>query len=258
MPKGSSQARYENIRREGAQVTIEDVNYDDCVRMAAAEAAETSMAWWCRIPPGRSMRRSPPGSCRATAPWPMRRRNSCGRWASTSHPRVRPGGRGLSGRRGDRLLHEPVPQRSPEVRGDGGPGRRTACTRAPWPGRSAPDRGGDLKTIMAGLACGEPNILSWDILRNHVSAFLSCPDWVSAVGCGCWRAGEGRPHGDLRRVRRCGHGRHRRPDGDRRIRDLREAIGLDRFSQVLLFSTEGNTDPMKFRKVLWDGEYPTI
>ena len=41
MPKGSSQARYENIAKEGAQVTIEEVNYDDCVRMAAAEAAET-------------------------------------------------------------------------------------------------------------------------------------------------------------------------------------------------------------------------
>ena len=39
MPKGSSQARYENIKKEGAQVTIEDVNYDDCIRMAAAEAA---------------------------------------------------------------------------------------------------------------------------------------------------------------------------------------------------------------------------
>ena len=41
MPKGSSQSRYDNIAKEGAQVTIEDVNYDDCVRMAAAEAAET-------------------------------------------------------------------------------------------------------------------------------------------------------------------------------------------------------------------------
>jgi hypothetical protein len=41
---------------------------------------------------------------------------------------------------------------------------------------------GDLKTIMAGLACGEPNTISWDILRNHVSAFVSCPDWVSARG----------------------------------------------------------------------------
>jgi len=42
--------------------------------------------------------------------------------------------------------------------------------------------GGDLQTIMAGLACGEPNTIGWDILRNHVDAFLSCPDWVSARG----------------------------------------------------------------------------
>ena len=41
-------------------------------------------------------------------------------------------------------------------------------------------------------------------------------------------------------------------------KDLRDFLGLDRFSQVLMFSTEGNTDPMKFRKVLWDGEYPTV
>ena len=39
---------------------------------------------------------------------------------------------------------------------------------------------------------------------------------------------------------------------------LREAIGLDRYSQVLMFSTEGNTDPLKFRKVLWDGEFATV
>ena len=41
---------------------------------------------------------------------------------------------------------------------------------------------GDMPTIMAGLACGEPNTISWDILKNHVSVFTSCPDWVSARG----------------------------------------------------------------------------
>ena len=41
-------------------------------------------------------------------------------------------------------------------------------------------------------------------------------------------------------------------------KDLRDYLGLDRFSQVLMFSTEGNTDPLKFRKVLWEGEYPTV
>ena len=41
MPKGSSKSRFDNIAKEGAQVTIEEVNYDDCVRMAAAEAEQT-------------------------------------------------------------------------------------------------------------------------------------------------------------------------------------------------------------------------
>ena len=41
MPKGSSKSRFDNIAKEGAKVTIEEVNYDDCVRMAAAEAAQT-------------------------------------------------------------------------------------------------------------------------------------------------------------------------------------------------------------------------
>mgnify|MGYP000317390476 CR=1 FL=1 len=39
---------------------------------------------------------------------------------------------------------------------------------------------GDMPTIMAGLACGEPNTTSWDILKNHVSVFVAAPDWVSA------------------------------------------------------------------------------
>ena len=40
MPKGTTQTRLENIQKEGAQVTIEDLNYDDCVRKAVAEAAK--------------------------------------------------------------------------------------------------------------------------------------------------------------------------------------------------------------------------
>ena len=41
MPKGTTKTRFDNIAKEGAVVTIEEVNYDDCVRMAAAEAAKT-------------------------------------------------------------------------------------------------------------------------------------------------------------------------------------------------------------------------
>ncbi|MDD6619324.1 MAG: diaminopropionate ammonia-lyase, partial [Clostridiales bacterium] len=38
MPKGTTQTRLENIAKENATVTIEDLNYDECVRMAAKEA----------------------------------------------------------------------------------------------------------------------------------------------------------------------------------------------------------------------------
>ena len=41
MPKGTTQTRLENIQKLGATVDITDLNYDDCVRLAAKEASET-------------------------------------------------------------------------------------------------------------------------------------------------------------------------------------------------------------------------
>ena len=41
MPKGTVKSRFDNIAREGAQVTIEDANYDECVRRACALAGQT-------------------------------------------------------------------------------------------------------------------------------------------------------------------------------------------------------------------------
>ena len=45
---------------------------------------------------------------------------------------------------------------------------------------------------------------------------------------------------------------------DDTYKELREALGLDRSSQVLMFSTEGDTDPDKYRKIVWGGEYATV
>ena len=45
---------------------------------------------------------------------------------------------------------------------------------------------------------------------------------------------------------------------DRKLGALRDALGLNENSTVLLFSTEGDTDPEKYRSVVWDGEYPTV
>ena len=36
--------------------------------------------------------------------------------------------------------------------------------------------------------------------------------------------------------------------------DLKEAVGLDENSRVLLFSTEGDTDPERYRNIVWEGK----
>ena len=114
------------------------------------------------------------------------------------------------------------------------------------------------KMCIRDRACGEPNTLSWDILRNHVSAFVSCPDWVSAKGMRMLGVPvKGDPVVISGESGAVGMGVLDAIMSDDTYKDLREALELDRFSQVLMFSTEGNTDPLKFRRVIWDGEYPT-
>ena len=118
--------------------------------------------------------------------------------------------------------------------------------------------GGDLQTIMAGLACGEPNTISWDILRNHAAAFLSCPDWVSAKGMRMLAAPvKGDPAVCSGESGAVGMGVVSAIMEDDGYKDLREALELGRDSRVLMFSTEGDTDPDKYREIVWGGAYPT-
>jgi threonine dehydratase len=35
---------------------------------------------------------------------------------------------------------------------------------------------------MAGLACGEPNPIAWEILKDRADYFAICPDFVGAMG----------------------------------------------------------------------------
>ena len=259
MPKGSAKSRFDNIAKEGAKVTIEEVNYDDCVRMAAAEAEQTEhgvivqdTAWdgYEEIPS-----------------WIMQGYGTMANEAADqlrqiginrpTHVFVQAGVGSLAGAVVGYFTNL-YPNNPPKfvvmeaaaadclykgaVAGDGKPRIVT----------------GDLQTIMAGLACGEPNTLSWDILRNHVSAFVSCPDWVSAKGMRMLGVPvKGDPVVISGESGAVGMGVLDAIMSDDTYKDLREALELDRFSQVLMFSTEGNTDPLKFRRVIWDGEYPT-
>ena len=259
MPKGSAKSRFDNIAKEGAKVTIEEVNYDDCVRMAAAEAAETKhgvvvqdTAWagYEEIP---SWIMQGYGTMANEAAEQLRQLEV----NRPTHVFVQAGVGSLAGAVVGYFTNL-YPNNPPKfvvmeakaadclyrgaVAGDGDP--RIVD--------------GDLTTIMAGLACGEPNILSWDILRNHVSAFVSCPDWVSARGMRMLGMPvKGDPSVVSGESGAVGMGLISAIMEDDTYRDLREHLELDRFSQVLMFSTEGDTDPEKYRRILWDGEYST-
>jgi len=45
---------------------------------------------------------------------------------------------------------------------------------------------------------------------------------------------------------------------DGRWEEAKAAFGLNADSTILLFSTEGDTDPEKYRSIVWDGEYPSF
>ncbi|WP_297710326.1 diaminopropionate ammonia-lyase [Dysosmobacter sp.] len=259
MPKGSAKSRFDNIAKEGAKVTIEEVNYDDCVRMAAAEAAETKH--------GVVVQDTAWAGYEEIPAWIMQGYGTMANEAAEqlrqlevnrpTHVFVQAGVGSLAGAVVGYFTNL-YPNNPPKfvvmeakaadclyrgaVAGDGDP--RIVD--------------GDLTTIMAGLACGEPNILSWDILRNHVSAFVSCPDWVSARGMRMLGMPvKGDPSVVSGESGAVGMGLISAIMEDDTYRDLREHLELDRFSQVLMFSTEGDTDPEKYWRILWDGEYST-
>lgn len=255
MPKGSAKSRFDNIAKEGAQVTIEEVNYDDCVRMAAAEAAETEhgvvvqdTAWegYEEIP---SWIMQGYGTMAEEAAEQMGER--------PTHVFIQAGVGSLAGAVVGCFanLYPDNPPKFIVMEA----GAADCLYQGALAGDGAPRTvGGDLQTIMAGLACGEPNTLSWDILRNHADAFLSCPDWVSARGMRMLAAPvKGDPAVTSGESGAVGMGVLAALMGNPSYQDLREALGLSQDSRVLLFSTEGDTDPEQYRKIIWGGAFAT-
>ena len=259
MPKGTTKTRFDNIAKEGAEVTIEEVNYDDCVRMAAAEAAKTEhgiivqdTAWagYEEIP---SWIMQGYGTLVLEADKQLKENGvDC-----PTHVFVQAGVGSLAGAVVGYFAHKY--KENPPV--------MVVCeaSAADCLYRSAVQADGnlvnvtgDLQTIMAGLACGEGNTIGWDILKNHVTVFASCPDWMSAKATRIYANPlENDPHiisGESGSV----------PLGlaytalhDEDAKDLKKALKLDKNSNILVISTEGDTDPVRYREIVWDGLYGT-
>jgi diaminopropionate ammonia-lyase len=107
---------------------------------------------------------------------------------------------------------------------------------------------GDLGTIMAGLACGEPSLLAWKILEPGADAFMTITDGAAMESM---RLLAGGAHGDAPLVAGesavAGLAGLLLAAGDS---DARARLGLSDDSVVLLFGTEGATDPDVYRRIV--------
>lgn len=254
MPKGTRPSRLENIRREGATVTIEETNYDGCVRIAARAASDTPGGMLVQDTAWDGYEQIPRFIMQGYGTMVLEAVEQLGK--RPTHVFVQAGVGTLAGAVQGAFagLYPENPPTLVVVEAD-----KAAChyvSALSGDGRMH-TVGGELDTIMAGLACGEPNKVSFDILRNHASFFAACPDWVSALGMrvlGAPLAGDKRViSGESGAV---GLGLLLGICIDANLASFRQALGLDGRSVVLLFSTEGATDPERYEQICWEGAYP--
>nr|WP_304507539.1 diaminopropionate ammonia-lyase [Anaerotignum sp.] len=255
MPKGSAKERLENILAEGAEASITDLNYDNAVRFANKQAEENG---WAMV--------------QDTA-WegyeeiPLWIMQGYGTMAYEAYTQLR-----------EKLTHiflqAGVGSMAGAVTAFFAALYKEECpiitivepNKADCIYRTAEARDGmlhnvtgEMNTIMAGLACGEPCSIGWEILKEYGDYFISCPDYVAAQGMRIL----GNPGKEDERIISGESGAAtfgcvaeimRNPV----LREWKEKLKLDEKARVLCFSTEGDTDRAGYQSVVWDGGFPRI
>jgi diaminopropionate ammonia-lyase len=251
MPEGSVPARIRNIEKEGARVEIIHGTYDEAVRRIAADAdrngwqviSDTAYPGYITIPrfimagyitmfremepdvhpesePGADVvfLQAGVGSFAAAAAWYYLNRY---------------------GSRGPKLVSvEPV---------------EAACmvASASTPDGSIATAKGSFHTIMAGLNCGTPSLVAWPFIRDAFDMFVAITD---EYAIDAMRRYYHPRQGDQRIISgesgAAGMGALLALSHDDRLRKARDELGLGPDSHVLLFNTEGDTDPDHFAKAV--------
>ena len=256
MPKGSALERLENIRALGSDASITELNYDDAVRLANQGAEKSG---WVMV------QDTAWEGYEDIPRWIMQGYTTLALEAAEqlrqlsvekpTHIFLQAGvgamSGGITGFLRDCYGDEPVitivePNKADCIYRSARAGERYCVT-------------GEMQTIMAGLACGEPCTIGWDILRDHADHFISCPEYVAAKGMRVL----GNPvNGDTRVV--SGEsgavtlGLVAELMQNPSLDWLREPLGLGSDSRVLCISTEGDTDRENYRRIVWDGAWPSF
>ena len=258
MPRGTVASRIENIRRHGATVEVTDLNYDDAVRLAGRMAQEhgwhliqdTSWEGYEEIPLW--IMQGYMTMCKEAADQ-MAERN-----AAPTHVLLQAGVGAMSGAVVGYLVNRfrERPPRFIILE----PNNAACIFASAIAGDGKPHAvAGDLDTIMAGLACGEPNPIGWEILRDFPCGYVCCDDYVAANGIRILanpldgdRAVEAGESGSV------GIGLLDLLANRAAFETIKEEFEIGPESKLLIFNTEGATDPVNYREILWYGKYPAI
>jgi diaminopropionate ammonia-lyase len=238
--EGVSEGRAAAIRAFGAEVRRVPGNYDDSVRIAAADAAregwtvvsDTSWEGYQDIPRdvmqgygvmvGEAIAQ---GEGEARPP---------------THVFVQGGVGGVAAATVAHLWERFGPARPCIVVVE--PDKADCLTRSAEAGRVV-HLSGDLDTIMAGLSCGEPSPLAWAVLDPGADAFMAIGDAAIAPAMRLLAA-EGVVGGES------GVAGLAALQIAAREPAMRAMLGLDAASRVLLFGTEGATDPALYEALV--------
>ena len=249
MPKGSTRERLENIRAQGAQAEITDLNYDDAVRLADRMGREHG---WTLI-----QDTAWPGYEEIPA-WIIQGYTTIAQeiadqveekgWEKPTHLFLQAGVGSFAGA----MLGSFAARWGKDcpVTCIVEPDRADCLYRSAKAGTITPVTG-DLDSMMAGLCCGEPCTVSWPILQRGAAAFVSCGDEYAARGMRLLgRPEQGDPAIISGESGAVGVGVLAAILCEEGLEDLRWTLGLNENSRVLCISTEGDTDRENYRRVL--------
>jgi diaminopropionate ammonia-lyase len=240
--EGVSAGRAAAIAAYGAEIRRVPGTYDDSVRVAAAEAAangwfvvsDTSWPGYTEVPRA-IMQGYRVMADEAVTQWGAAQADG----APPTHVFIQGGVGGVAAAVSVqmRAAFSPAPMLV-VVEPD-----RAACLLASAELGELTSVPGDLNTLMAGLACGEPSLLAWQELDRGAAAFMSIPDEAAVAtmrvlaqaGIVAGESGVAGLAGCLLAITDPA---------------TREILGLGKVSRVLVFSTEGATDPELYARLI--------
>ncbi|HHT51062.1 MAG TPA: diaminopropionate ammonia-lyase [Eubacteriaceae bacterium] len=257
LPKGAAKSRVDAIIKEGAQAHVTNLNYDDAVRLAFSEAKangwyvvqDTSMEDY-EVIPGWIME-----GYMTMADEALEQMEALG-FDNPSHIFLQAGVGGMAGAVLGYLANRFKEDLGKTIIMEAD---TSACI---YKSALAGDGkiykvSGDLDTIMAGLACGEPSPIGWEVLKDFATGFMAIPDYIAARGMRILA----NPIGEDSKIiagesGAVGLGLLSIIMESEELKTLKDYLELDKDSTILLFNTEGDTDPVNYRNILWDGKYP--